>query len=407
MAEGGWNVTSQNRSATWMRRLTITLMVLALSSPVGPAAYADPQSEINKAQQDLNALRSQAANAQNELARIEAQAKVAQAELDAVEAELSAANAAYQTIADQTVQATSHLKKVEANLQETSQRLDQRKEILADRLRSLQEKGRVSYLEVLFGATSFSDFISRFEMIGTILKKDRQVFNEVKQQKELLEQQKQEAAARKIQLETLQAQALAKQQEIEARKNEREVASRSLDSSRRQLEAQLEQFAAAEQRINAKIAELQAQMQTPVSSEGFHPGLPVAAPALVTSLFGGRMHPILHVWKGHTGVDFNAPMGTPIKAVESGVVIMAGWDDAYGNYIVIDHGGGIATKYGHNSQLLVSVGDRVTKGQQIAQAGSTGWSTGPHCHLEILINGTPKNFLDYIPSSWYTVNTDV
>ncbi|HLO03636.1 MAG TPA: peptidoglycan DD-metalloendopeptidase family protein [Symbiobacteriaceae bacterium] len=401
-------MTSQNRTAPRMRRLTITLVVLALMLPVVPTANADPQTELNQAQQDLKNLRSKAANAENELARVQAQAEVAMAELDAVEAELSVATSAYQTIADQTVQATGHLKKVEADLVQTTQHLEQRKEVLADRMRSLQEKGRVSYLEVLFGATSFSDFISRIDLVGTILRKDRAVFNEVKQEKGLLEEQKKDAAARKIQLETLQSQALAKQQEIEERKNAREVASRSLNTSRRQLQAQLDEFAAAESRINGKIAELQAQMANPAPASGEYGwGLPVPAPALVTSYFGGRLHPVLGVWKQHNGVDFNAPMGSPIKAVEAGVVIMASYDDAYGNFIVIDHGGGIATKYGHNSQLLVSVGQQVVKGQQIARAGATGWATGSHCHLEIIVNGSPQNYLDYIPSSWYTVNTDV
>lgn len=401
-------MTPHNRSTSRMRRLTTAAVVLALTLPIVPVVHADPQSDLNKVQQELKDLRAQEANAQNELARVEAQAKVARAELDSVEAELSVAESAYQTISNEAVRAAGHLKKVEAELQQTSEHLEQRKEILAQRMRSLQEKGRVSYLEVLFGATSFTDFISRVDMVGTILKKDRQVFNEVKQEQTLLEQQQQEAVARKIQMETLEAQALAKKQEAEERRNAREVASRSLDASRRQLEAQLEKFAAAEERMNNKIAELQAQMANPGPANGEYGwGLPVAAPALVTSLFGGRLHPILGVWKGHTGVDFNAPLGTPIKAVEAGVVILQGWDDAYGNYIVIDHGGGVATKYGHNQQNLVSVGQSVVKGQQIARAGSTGWSTGPHCHLEILVNGVPQNYLDYIPSSWYTVNTNV
>lgn len=401
-------MSSQNRSKVRMRRLTTGLVVLALMLPVVPSAHADPQSEINQAQAELNALRSQAKDAENELARVEAEARVATRELDLAENDLAAAAEAYQTIANETVQATSHLKRVEAELEQTSTNLDQRKEILAARMRNLQEKGQVSYLEVLFGATSFNDFISRVDLVGTLLKKDRAIFNQVKQEKEQLETQKKEAAARKLQLETLQAQALAKQQEIEERKNAREIASRSLDSSRRRLQQQLDQMAAAEKKINARIAELQAQMANPGPASGeYEWGLPVAAPALVTSLFGGRLHPILGVWRGHNGVDFNAPLGTPIRAVAAGTVIMAGWDDAYGNFIVIDHGGGIATKYGHNQQNMAWVGQQVTKGQQIARAGSTGWSTGPHCHLEIIVNGEPKNYLDYIPSSWYTVNTNV
>lgn len=125
---------------------------------------------------------------------------------------------------------------------------------------------------------------------------------------------------------------------------------------------------------------------------------------MVTSYFGGRY--IFGGWSNHTGVDFNARYGSPIMAVESGVVVITAWDGGYGNYIVIDHGGGISTLYAHNSEFLVRVGDQVTQGQQIARAGSTGKSTGSHCHIEVVVNGERRNFLDYIPSSWYTVNTD-
>jgi murein DD-endopeptidase MepM/ murein hydrolase activator NlpD len=406
MAGGESNVASQNRRMPLFRRLTTGLVVLALTLPMVTTAKADTQTDINQAQQQLNDLRAKSANAQTEMAKVSAQAEVAQAELNQAEGELASASAAYQTIADETVQATNHLKRVEVDLKATEEHMAQRKEVVAGRLRSLQEQGRISYLEVIFGAASFNDFISRLDLIGAIVRKDREVFDGVKKEKEQLDQQKQEAAARKIQLETLSAQALAKQQEVEQRKNDREVATRSLNTSRRRLQEQLDALDQAAEQMNAKIAELQAQMQTPVSAEGFHPGLPVPSPWMVTSLFGPRLHPVLHIWRPHTGVDFNAPYGSPILAVESGVVIMASYDEGYGNYIVIDHGGGIATKYGHNSQLLVQVGQKVTKGQQIARAGATGYATGPHNHVEIIVNGEFRNFLDYIPASWYTLNLD-
>jgi murein DD-endopeptidase MepM/ murein hydrolase activator NlpD len=398
-------VTKSHGARRWARRFTTALVVTALMVPATPVARADSQSDLQKAQAKLDAIRKQSKDAQNALASLNAQAAEAQAQLEVIEQELAQANAAYEVVANETIQATNHLKQVEAELAATKERYAARKEVVADRLRSLQENGRVSYLEVIFGASNFSDFISRVEMMTAIVRKDREVFDEVKKEKALLEEQQREAAARKTQLEALQAKALATKQEVEQRRNEREQVSRSLAASRSRLLAQLEEYDQAASRINEEIARLQEQMQTPSNGE-FSPILPVRAPAIVTSLFGPRLHPILGTWRQHNGVDFNAPTGTPIMAVESGTVIVARWDDAFGNYIVIDHGGGIATLYAHNSQLLVSVGQKVTKGQQIAAAGSTGWSTGPHCHIEIHVNGVPQNFLNYVPKGNYTIMED-
>jgi murein DD-endopeptidase MepM/ murein hydrolase activator NlpD len=105
-----------------------------------------------------------------------------------------------------------------------------------------------------------------------------------------------------------------------------------------------------------------------------------------------RMHPILRKYKMHTGIDIDADKGDSIIAANKGTVIIAKYDrNGYGNMIVIDHGGGITTLYGHASKLLVSVGDEVNAGQVIAKVGSTGLSTGPHLHFEVRVDGTPKN----------------
>ena len=116
----------------------------------------------------------------------------------------------------------------------------------------------------------------------------------------------------------------------------------------------------------------------------------------VTSEFGMRIHPILKVNKMHTGIDIGAAAGTNVLAANSGTVIKAGWNNSYGNVIMIDHGGGIVTLYAHNSKLLVSTGDVVSRGQVIALVGSTGNSTGPHIHFEVRVNGeyqNPRNWL--------------
>ena len=116
----------------------------------------------------------------------------------------------------------------------------------------------------------------------------------------------------------------------------------------------------------------------------------------ITSQYGGRMHPTLKVYKVHTGMDIGAPMGASVIAGADGTVIRAEYNVAYGNYIVIDHGGGYSTLYAHNSALLVTKGSQVSRGQTIAKVGSTGYSTGPHCHFEVMINGQHTNPAPYL-----------
>ena len=116
---------------------------------------------------------------------------------------------------------------------------------------------------------------------------------------------------------------------------------------------------------------------------------PVQGSWTLTSPQGGRIHPIYGVRKYHSGADLAAEQGTPIVACQSGTVVYAGWIDGYGNAVIIDHGAGVTSLYGHNSELLVSAGQKVSQGDRIALCGSTGNSTGPHCHWEVRINDHP------------------
>jgi murein DD-endopeptidase MepM/ murein hydrolase activator NlpD len=109
-----------------------------------------------------------------------------------------------------------------------------------------------------------------------------------------------------------------------------------------------------------------------------------------------REHPILHEVRAHEGMDVSAPMGTPIEAPANGVVTQAGWEPGYGNIVVIDHGFGIVTKFAHASRILVRVGARVRRGEQIALVGNTGLSTGPHLHYEVHVKGIAVNPARYI-----------
>ena len=123
---------------------------------------------------------------------------------------------------------------------------------------------------------------------------------------------------------------------------------------------------------------------------------PAPSYTAVTSEQGWRVHPISGVLKYHSGMDLGAPSGTAILAAAPGKVTLASWNGGYGNCVIIDHGNGLSTLYGHNSSLHVSYGQKVSRGQTIASAGSTGYSTGPHCHFEVRVNGSvtnPRNYL--------------
>ena len=125
---------------------------------------------------------------------------------------------------------------------------------------------------------------------------------------------------------------------------------------------------------------------------------PVPGYTRITSPFGMRTHPITGVYKLHTGVDIGAPMGATFVAVNDGIVTYAGWNNAYGNMVIIDHGGGVTTLYAHGSEILVEVGDRLFQNTPVLKVGSTGYSTGPHAHFEVRINGEYVQPLDYITS---------
>jgi murein DD-endopeptidase MepM/ murein hydrolase activator NlpD len=123
---------------------------------------------------------------------------------------------------------------------------------------------------------------------------------------------------------------------------------------------------------------------------------PLSGYRTITDDYGMRYHPILKTRRMHTGMDIAAPKGVPIMAAQSGEVILAGWYGAYGQAVIIDHGAGVATLYGHQSVLKVKVGQQVTKGDTIGLVGSTGWSTGPHLHFEVRVNGSPANPHNYV-----------
>lgn len=374
--------------------LIAVLVLTILAQAASPVARADDvREQLDQAQKDLEEVRRKQQETRNALADVAYQAKEAEVQLRIVEGELVQANNQLAVLEEQLSVTTAELVKIEADLAEAQKQFDHKKQVLGARIRTIRENGRVDYLAVLFGSASFRDFIGRLDVLGMIVKKDRQLFEGIKEDKLALEKRQGEVADRKSRLTNLKVQAEQHRNTVAVKRSEREQVSRSLEDSRRSLEARLEEYERHSEMLTQQVAELVRQMNR---QGGKFAPVPPVSPVLITDAYGMRDHPLFGGRKMHWGTDFNAYYGQPVKAIEDGVVIVARWDDVFGNLIIIDHGSGITSWYAHSSRLLVSVNDTVTQGQQIAEAGSTGWSTGPHVHLEIHQDGVQKDPMSFI-----------
>ncbi len=287
------------------------------------------------------------------------------------------------------------------------------KERLRVRIRNMEENGDMAYVEFLLDVTSFSDFLTRMDDISEIIEYDNTLEKKYIAARE-------ETAAVKLEYEEIQAGQLLKKEELEAKKVQLQADVDAAALVIMELEANIgtrqeeyDQFyteqAALESEIATMLAELEEQRKAAeeAAANGTGSGayiggtgsyiwpLPGYSPG---SAYGWRIHPIYGYEKFHNGEDVGAPSGTAILAADSGTVLMATYNGGYGNYVMIDHGGGKGTGYAHMSSFAVSAGQTVTQGQVIGYVGSTGLSTGPHLHYETYVNGgavDPKQYYNF------------
>lgn len=323
----------------------------------------------------------------------------AQRELKEIEEELEEIN---NNIA-LTEQAVSSIQKKLAGLEQEillleQQRL-QRQGTLNNRLVAAYKYGATNYLELLFSAENFADLISKFETISYFLRNDLRLIEEMLAAGDLLAQKKNElAAGEKLLLDQhrnylrLKERAADRQKQKVALIEKTETELRQIQEDRQRLESALDELEQLSREIEEKIRERQRADEVLGSGTLIWP-----VTGRISSPFGWRHHPILKNRRFHSGIDIAVPIGTPVKAADSGRVLMSGWNGGYGYFIAVDHGNGISTAYAHNSRLLVQENDLVVKGQTIALSGSTGWSTGPHLHFEVRENGAPADPMKYLP----------
>ena len=275
---------------------------------------------------------------------------------------------------------------------------------LNNRLVAIYEGGQPSALDFVLGSTSIDDALDLVDYVNLIGSEDKQIAAQVKRSKlELQAQRRQTKRLRRKVLGDERALAARAAQEQEARdalvgardqlaqtKNEQAANLNDLSAKDRALADEIAQEQASSNQLAAAIRAAQAQTSQGPAATPSSAGLiwPVSGP--ITSPFGPR-------WGSfHPGIDIGVPYGTPIEAAASGTVIYCGWESGYGNLVVIDNGGDLATAYGHQSRIAVSCGQHVDQGQVIGYVGCTGYCFGPHLHFEVRINGSVVDPLGYL-----------
>lgn len=397
-----------------MKKSTYMASFLALSILLGgqaihmPAYADDLDDQVQDLQGQIDSSRLEQENWQQVIEDVSAKLKQIQADLDAANARLQSIQTKQAEINAQIAQTQNEIVKMEAYLKT-------RQDVLNRRVRAIYMHGQLNYLEVILGANSFSDFANRVELLKRVIRSDYNLILEIQKQKAAIEAKKAQLEEDKRQLDALAAEAEKTRQEIAKKKAEQQKvldAAKSNKAAAAQMEQDLNaQLASVRDLIQQRLAAAEAarqaaQQQAASDDEGGGGsddnyvqgtgamGWPCSGP--ITSPFGYRTHPIFGTTIFHAGIDIGVDYGTPIHAADSGVVVYSGWISGYGNAVIIDHGGGISTLYGHNQSLAVSEGQSVSKGSVIAYAGSTGNSTGPHCHFEVDVNGSPVNPMGYL-----------
>lgn len=275
----------------------------------------------------------------------------------------------------------SEIGQTQLEIEELEVNITNNEELLGQRLKIINSNYSIGYLKVILSSSSLSDFFNNIYMVRQVVEQDKDLLKELDDNKAKIETKEKELQDKKQYQEELKQSLEQDNENIQANKKELESLKSELEQEEAELESEIE-----------KLASQSAVADGAVISSGSWPvpGYSVNSP------YGPRMHPVLKVPKIHTGIDIAAPTGTPAVAIDNGKVIFAGDQSGYGRTVMIQHDDGKVTLYAHNSQLLVSVGDRVQKGQVVTKIGSTGMSTGPHLHFEVRINGKHTNPMAYI-----------
>jgi murein DD-endopeptidase MepM/ murein hydrolase activator NlpD len=371
------------------RLLALFVSILLIVTAILPV-YAD---EIDKAQQELQDVSRQIESQRSQLNQIKQQEKSIMGQLQNLEQDMVDKEKQIEILAARIHALEEDIKATEEEIAQKEEELQVQIDYLCERLLYMYEDGMdVSYLEVLFSATNIRDFLTRYDLLQYVVEQDMNLIDTINKNKRALDIKKNDLEIQKKELLTMREVQEAQRRQLEEQADQKKEILSNVRVEKKAYEKALEEL----ERTSRELEELIRRSQ---SGEQLGTGIytwPAPGYRSITSAYGMRYHPILKTNKMHTGVDIGAPMGAKIVAADSGKVMFAGWQGGYGQTIIIDHGAGMSTLYAHQSKFAVSSGQSVKKGDVIGYVGSTGWSTGPHLHFEVRVNGTPTNPMSYL-----------
>lgn len=392
--------------------------MLVFSTAFTAQAKSSTQSKLDKinediaeAEKELDSLEDQVADKKAYADTLMKKVDLLQDKLDALESNRDELQAQIDAVQKRIDETQVEIDKAEKEVEAKEQEFDGVYEEYCQRLRAMYISGNVSMLEVLLESGDISSILTRAEMVKSVSEQDSATLDELMTKMEEINKERQELADKKIQLGE-------DKDSLNSRKQELQASIDDYNASKAELNAEVEECNAALKSLSDKQSEvketidtneeqkrqLEAEINNALSGSGsnkpgsdnYNPGTgQLAYPTSYRTISAG--YPNYSNGSYHGGVDWPCPTGTAVHAADSGVVVIAKkLTYSYGQYILIDHGNGLSTLYAHNSSLVVSVGDKVSKGQIIAYSGESGNATGPHVHFEVRLNGTRVNPMSYL-----------
>ena len=341
----------------------------------------DLQDQIQQSHEELEEVQSQLSENLQQIEKLDERIRESEHEIEELNTQVK--------------QLQEEIESIQSQLDVAEKNYEKQKDIMEKRLVAIYEAGDTKYLDVLLQSRNISEFLSNYYLITEIATVDKDLLDEVESEKKEIESAKQNLEKNQESLAT----ALKKQTQtdtvLQNTKALRENYISKLSDEEKAKQAQIDEMTEQYEAVNNQILELAVQGLDSVYIGG-ELAWPVPGYNKITSNYGMRVHPITGQYKLHTGVDISAPIGANFVAANDGIVTKAEYNTAYGNMVIIDHGGGISTLYAHGSEILVTVGQTVKRNEAILKVGSTGYSTGPHAHFEVRINGVVTNPIEYI-----------
>lgn len=371
----------------------ITLLSIVLFSST--MIQGNAQDSIEDLQKFLEETENKIDNINNEINKAEQNKDTVENEINKLDFEMEKYELEIDSMNYQIKKINSTIDEKQIKVEELNENINDRNELLEKRLRVMYKKGFVGYVEVLLDSEDIRDFLTRLDMVQRITDSDVELLKSINNQME-------EIKMIQMQLQNQKNEIVSILDNIKGKKNELDIVFRakssymsSLEDDINELKKQEDRFLNDSEKLEEKIQKAQLEMKY----AGGDLAWPSPGVYRITSPYGMRLHPVYNYWKMHSGIDIGVPYGTKLVAANDGVIQFAGYYGAYGNLVIIDHGGGISTVYGHNSKIFVTEGQKVTKGEVISRSGDSGLATGPHLHFEVRENGVRVD-----PMSYYNKN---